>query len=56
MRHHSKQVHLVSNEALTIYYETAFYVLSENPSAKIIVHSADEALIRGQWKMLSHAK
>jgi 2-dehydro-3-deoxygalactonokinase len=56
LSYHSKQVHIVSNEALSIYYETAFNVLNQNASASAIIHSADEALIRGQWRMLSQSK
>jgi 2-dehydro-3-deoxygalactonokinase len=56
LSYHNKQVYLVSNETLSVYYETAFTVLSAGTSASIIVQSADEALIRGQWKMLSDAR
>ena len=53
LSYHSSRVHLVSNEPLSVYYETAFNVLNTNSSAAMVVQSADEALIRGQWKMLS---
>ena len=52
LSYHRRRVHLVSNETLAVYYETAFNVLNTNSAAAMVVQSADEALIRGQWKML----
>ena len=52
----TKRVHLVSNESLSVHYETAFHILNGNSDIQLVVQSADEALISGQWKILSQSR